>query len=177
MTAQNPNATQPGNRPPGIPGNARFASAGLAVGIIFIVINAVAAYAVFTNDSDNYFHATDKVFFALIILVPVSMFLLNTGKLIFIKLYRKLALAVSAIYALMIVLDLTQLWLYGTDRASFDIGGVILLLLLSPLQFLMWRDLRHSRWLDPTSLPEEWEIAAIHDPTSINYRAPKGGKK
>jgi hypothetical protein len=43
--------------------------------------------------------------------------------------------------------------------------------------FLMWRDFRRCRWLDPNSLPHEWEIAAIRDPNSINYRPPKVAPK
>ena len=55
--------------------------------------------------------------------------------------------------------------------------GTIILVLVSPMLLLMWRDFRRSRWLDPDSLPSEWEIAAIRDPKSINYRPPKVKKR
>ncbi|MEE3501150.1 hypothetical protein [Acidiphilium acidophilum] len=52
-------------------------------------------------------------------------------------------------------------------------SGMLLLALISPFIYLMHRDLKRSRWLDPKSLPHEWEIPAINDPTSISYRPPK----
>lgn len=36
----------------------------------------------------------------------------------------------------------------------------------SPLVVLVWNGLRHIRWLDPKSLPHEWELSTRSDPNS-----------
>ncbi|MDE2319296.1 MAG: hypothetical protein KGK02_06315 [Rhodospirillales bacterium] len=163
----------PGNRPYGMPGNARFAGGGVAIGIMFIVINLAGNYSVYTNVPGNYFGVIDIVLFPLGVLCGLLALLLNTGKLIIIKLYRKLAMLVSVGYVGAILLNVAQIVYYKWDRPVMAAIGTIILLLVSPVLFLMWRDFRRSRWLDPQSLPSEWELAAIRDPSSINYRPPK----
>ncbi|MDE1896943.1 MAG: hypothetical protein KGH91_07705 [Rhodospirillales bacterium] len=167
----------PGNRPYGMPGNARFAGAGVAIGIIFIVINLAANYSVYTNVPGSYFGVIEVVLIPLGVLCGLLALLLNTGKLIIIKLYRKLAMLVSVGYVGVILLNIAQIIYYKWDRPVMAVICTIILLLVSPILFLMWRDFRRSRWLDPASLPSEWEIAAIRDPKSINYRPPKVKKR
>ncbi|MDE1896942.1 MAG: hypothetical protein KGH91_07700, partial [Rhodospirillales bacterium] len=94
-----------------------------------------------------------------------------------VKLYRKLAVGVTVAYIGSIVLNIAQIIYYKWDRPVMAAIGTIFLVLVSPMLFLMWRDFRRSRWLDPASLPSEWEIAAIRDPKSINYRPPKVKKR
>jgi len=149
---------KPGNRPPGLPGNSRFAAAGGIVGLIFITIESAAMISVYTNNPQDFFNCLEPAF------------LLNSGRLIFVKLFRWLAVIVTYLYAGVALLTIVQLLAYGVERALIDAVGLVVLLLLSPLLGLMWRDFKRCRWLDPKSLPHEWEIAAIHDPSSINYR-------
>jgi hypothetical protein len=160
----------PGNRLSGIPSNARFAGAGIMVGLAFTVINLTANLSVYTNEAQAYFTAGAIVFFPTIFVGVLLAWLLNTGKLIFIKLSRKVALFVTTAYAGVILLDFAQALYYGIDRSLIAISAGVVLTLISPILFLMWRDFRRCRWLDPNSLPSEWETAAIRDPNSINYR-------
>ncbi len=164
---------QPGNRPSGIPGNTRFAVAGVVTGIMFIVIALCADYSVYTNNPADYFGTFTPLMIPTVLAGVASLWLLNTGKLVFVKLFRKLAVIVSAAYVGVILLGIFQLLYYKWDRPVIAAISIIILVVFSPMQFLMWRDLRRSRWLDPESLPSEWEIAAIRDPNSINYRRPK----
>lgn len=173
MNGHEAKGERPGNRPSGIPGNARFAGGGVIIGIIFIVINLAADYSVYTNNPGDYFGSLTPVFFPMVFICVLLAFLLNTGKLIFVKLYRQLAVIVTAAYIGSILLNTGMILDYGLDRAFLAMIGAIILVLLSPVLFLMWRDFRRSRWLDPNSMPSEWEIAAIRDPNSINYRPPK----
>jgi hypothetical protein len=161
---------KPGNRPPGLPGNSRFAAAGGIVGLIFITIESAAMISVYTNNPQDFFNCLEPAFLPLIGLCLLVTFLLNSGRLIFVKLFRWLAVIVTYLYAGVALLTIVQLLAYGVERALIDAVGLVVLLLLSPLLGLMWRDFKRCRWLDPKSLPHEWEIAAIHDPSSINYR-------
>jgi cell division protein FtsW (lipid II flippase) len=71
------------------------------------------------------------------------------------------------------VIFIAELAVYPFARAFGAVIGLVIFLLTAPFFLLMRRDFRRSRWLDPDSLPSEWEIAAIHDPNSINYQPPK----
>ncbi|HET6608952.1 MAG TPA: hypothetical protein VFG62_19920 [Rhodopila sp.] len=173
MNRHEKRAQQPGNRPSGIPGNARFAGAGVMSGIMFIVIALCADYSVYTNRSADYFGVFTLLFIPLVIVSVAIAWLLNTGKLAFVKLFGKLAIIVSTAYVGTILLSIFQVLYYKWDRPVMAAIGIIILVVFSPMQFLMWRDFRRCRWLDPRSLPGEWEIAAIRDPNSINYRPPK----
>lgn len=166
-------ASEPGDRPPGLPGNARFAAGGVIAGLIFVTINGAAAISVCTNNTPDFLTLLGPVFVPLIVCCVAVMWLVNTGKLALIKSFRILALAVTLLYGAGLIADLALVAAYGAERTAPAIMGGAALLLLSPLIILMWRDFRRCRWLDPASLPAEWETAAIHDPGSVNYIPPK----
>lgn len=140
-------------------------------GIVFISINIVAIAT--GNNVDQYFEWIERIFLPLLLLSLAPIFLMNTGKLVFIKAFRIIAMITSLSYGFMFILDLFLMASYPFTLFGGAVTIGVLLLLFSPLQYLMWRDFRRSRWLDPTSLPHEWEIAAIRDPSSINYHPPK----
>jgi hypothetical protein len=173
MNRHEPKSQMPGDRPRGVPGNARFAGAGVVSGILFIFVALCADYSVYTNNPADYFGVAAPLLFPVVIFGTAVAWLLNRGKLVFVKLFRKLAELVSAAYVATIILGIFQVLYYKWDRPLITVMGIILLVVFSPMQLLMWRDFRRCRWLDPNSLPSEWEIAAIRDPNSINYRRPK----
>jgi hypothetical protein len=157
-----------------MPGNSRFAGAGVMFGIILVTVNAVALAA--GSNADEFFSIGEIVIFPLVAVVVLILILLNTGKLCIIRAFRSLAVIVSVCYAVAIIVD-TIAAFSNTGESGAGIIDAGLLILISPLMFLMWRDFRRCRWLDPKSLPHEWEIAAIRDPASINYRPPKAAPK
>jgi len=157
-----------------MPGNSRFAGVGVMFGIAFVVINIVVLVA--GDNADEYFRLGETVFFPLVAFVVLIGVLLNTGKLWFVKAFRIMAVIVTVAYAAAILVDIFVALVIAGDgfEGIFETGFLVL---FSPLIFLMWRDFRRCRWLDPNSLPHEWEIAAIRDPNSINYRPPKAAPK
>jgi hypothetical protein len=165
----------PGNRQSGIPSNARFAGAGVVFSIIFIMINTVALLS--GNNDNKYFDIAYDILFPLLFAALFPACLISTGKLIFVKALRKTAVILTIIYTGMVLWDFILIAIYPFSQVGLAATGGPFLLLFSPLQYLMWRDFRRSRWLDPTSLPHEWEIAAIRDPNSINYHPPKPTNK
>jgi hypothetical protein len=165
---------RPGNRLPGMPGNSRFAGAGVMFGIILVTANVVALVA--GSDADEFFRLGEIVMFPLVAVVVLIVIVLNTGKLWVVRAFRIIAIVVSAAYSVAIIVDGVAAF-SSSGEAGAGMIDAILLILISPLMFLMWRDFRRCRWLDPNSLPHEWEIAAIRDPNSINYRPPKAAPK
>jgi hypothetical protein len=161
----------PADRPAGLPGNARFAAAGLAFGIIFIVTDIIAVFA--GNDMTVYGDLATETAVPLIVAVVLTIWLLNRGRLALIKFCRRLAVAVTVAYVAAIVVDAARVALYPLDSVLLSGVAGVLLAVFSPLQVLMWRDFRRCRWLDPRALPHEWELAAIRDPKSVNYRPPR----
>ncbi len=157
-----------------MPGNSRFAGAGVMFGIILLTVNVIALGA--GSNADEFFSLGEIVLFPLVAVVVLILILLNTGKLWIVRAFRSLAVIVSVCYAVAIVVDaIAALSKMGVSGAGIIDAG--LLILISPLMFFMWRAFHRCRWLDPKSLPHEWEIAAIRDPTSINYRPPKAAPK
>ncbi|HQT59990.1 MULTISPECIES: hypothetical protein [unclassified Acidiphilium] len=168
-----PTTERPGNRPFGIPANARWAGVPIP-GFLAIAIAALDAWTVWRNASPaTYFHYGKIMFFPLIAAGVLMAWALNSGKLVMIRLWRVFARLVVVAYALLAVIFIAELAVYPVSRAFGAVIGLIILLLTAPFFLLMRRDFRRSRWLDPDSLPSEWEIAAIHDPNSINYQPPK----
>jgi hypothetical protein len=108
--------------------------------------------------------------------VVLTLALLNSGKLAIIRALRALAVGITVAYAAAIAVDAVRALLYPLDQVLLSAVAGVMLVMFSPLLVLMWRDFRGSRWLDPRSLPHEWEMAAIRDPNSINYRPPKPPK-
>jgi hypothetical protein len=168
-------ADRPADRPSGMPGNARFAGAGIGFGIVFIVADIAAVAA--GNDMNVYFGLAGYAFLPLIVVVVLTLALLNSGKLAIIRALRALAAGITVAYAAAIAVDALRALLYPLDEVLLSAVAGVMLVMFSPLIWLMWRDFRRSRWLDPRSLPHEWEIAAIRDPNSINYRPPKPPKR
>ncbi|WP_427978300.1 hypothetical protein [Acidocella sp.] len=142
-------------------------------GILFIFVALGADYSVYTDNPADYFGVLAPLLIPVVLITTAFAWLLNTGKLVFVKLFRTLAVLVSAAYVGVILLGIFELLYYKWDRPVIAAIGLIMLVMFSPAQFLMWRDLRRCRWLDPDSLPDEWEVAAIRDPNSINYKRPK----
>jgi hypothetical protein len=143
-------------------------------GFAFVVINVVALVA--GDNADEYFRLGEITIFPLVGFITLIAWLLNTGKLWFVRAFRILAVIVTTAYAGAILVDVFVAVAIAGDGFDgiFEAGTLVF---LSPLMFLMWRDFRRCRWLDPNSLPHEWEIAAIRDPNSINYRPPKATPK
>jgi len=157
-----------------MPSNARFAAGGLSIGIMLVSINIVAIVA--GSNADEYFRLAEITMFPILLLMFLPVWLMNTGNLVLIRMFRVSAVCVSVAYAAVIIVDAVAA-VSNTGEAGAGLISGILLLLMSPLMFLMWRDFRRCRWLDPNSVPHEWEIAAIRDPNSINYRPPKAAPK
>ncbi len=168
-----PTTERPGNRPFGIPANARWAGVPIP-GFLAIAIAALDAWTVWCNASPaTYFHYGKIMFFPLIAAGVLMAWALNSGKLVMIRLWHVFARLVVAAYAVLAVIFIAELAVYPFARAFGAVIGLVIFLLTAPFFLLMRRDFRRSRWLDPDSLPSEWEIAAIHDPNSINYQPPK----
>jgi hypothetical protein len=159
---------RPHARLAGLPGNARFAATGFVFGVIFIAVDIIAIIA--GENADLYFTLAEYIFLPLIILAFAVLFLLSSGRLLFVRLFRWSAIALTLAYLAAIAWD-ALLYLRQGLPTPVLAGGI--LVLFSPLLMMMWRDLRRSRWLDPSSLPHEWELAALRDPKSINYRGPR----
>ena len=172
-SASVPTTERPGNRPFGIPANARWAGVPIP-GFLAIAIAALDAWTVWCNASPaTYFHYGKIMFFPLIAAGVLMAWALNSGKLVMIRLWHVFARLVVAAYAVLAVIFIAELAVYPFARAFGAVIGLVIFLLTAPFFLLMRRDFRRSRWLDPDSLPSEWEIAAIHDPNSINYQPPK----
>jgi hypothetical protein len=137
---------------------------------MLVSIDIVAIVA--GDNADEYFRLSEIAMFPILLLMFLPAWLVNTGKLAFVRAFRVVAVIVSVAYAVTFIVDAVAA-VSNTDEAGAGLIAGILLLLMSPIMFFMWRDFRRCRWLDPNSLPHEWEIAAIRDPNSINYRPPK----
>ena len=172
-SASVPTTERPGNRPFGIPANARWAGVPIP-GFLAIAIAALDALTVWCNSTPaTYFHYGKIMFFPLIAAGVLMAWALNSGKLVMIRLWHVFARLVVAAYVVLTVIFIVELAVYPFARAFGAVIGLVIFLLTAPFFLLMRRDFRRSRWLDPDSLPSEWEIAAIHDPNSINYQPPK----
>ncbi|MEE3501152.1 hypothetical protein [Acidiphilium acidophilum] len=163
---------RPGNRPGGIPENARYASA--AVGVFALSTEGLLVnYLVYINKSNQLFVYGEPFIFIAVPVMMAVLYSLRSGRLFFIKLFVSFCQLTYIVYGLNWIISIFQTFYYNDIRNGLAVSNILLLVLISPFVYLMHRALKRSRWLDPKSLPHEWEIPAINDPTSISYRPPK----
>lgn len=145
--------------------------------LLFISVNLVANVEVYQNSPKIYFYVGKIIFLPVLIGFIGLGLIANSGKLVFIKLIRYIAIFLTLLYFFVLIIDFLQIYFLETDRVFPVIIESVILILFSPLLYFMRRDFHRSRWLDPMSLPHEWEISAIRDPNSINYRPPKSPRR
>jgi hypothetical protein len=167
----------PQNRPRGIPQNAVITVAMSAILVLFSVITSLSNYTVSQNEFKNFLDQASYIIFIGPICVVFFARYSGNGKISTIKLIRKLVffdtlwMIFNILWALYLIITI------NLDYSFPCVGGIFLYVIMTPFLIRMYRGMRESRWLDPNSLPHEWEINALDDPTSPSYRPRKTKRK
>jgi hypothetical protein len=146
---------RPGNRPPGAPLQAGIAGGAffLGAGLTFVELVYSAALLSGVGDGDVTFPA----WIVLSILMLTIGIGVGSGKRWTIRLFRWLSFGAIALY-----LPLLALALYlNAGPTPIDTGLAWVMFAFAvvklPCFVILYRSLRQLRWLDPDSLPHEWE--------------------
>ncbi|WP_282512248.1 hypothetical protein [Burkholderia cepacia] len=166
MTTQDPNESttydkaylgteRPGDRPRGGPRPVIVAAVGFFLGVGFsiteLILGMASAFGIDHGDV-----LLPGWILISVIMMPVGVGM-GAGKLWAVRLFRWLSFGAMALY-----LPLLGLAFYlHAGPAPIDPGQAIVMFVsavvkLPPL-FILYRAIRTVRWLDPDSLPHEWE--------------------
>jgi hypothetical protein len=161
---------QPCNRPPGAP-----AAVGVAAGAFFLAVGGtlIELYSCAADlagfDFADYALVEIAVCFSLMVVVGLG---LRTGKLWAVKVFRRTTHAAVLLCPAAIA---CAVWLTvgKAPRDTALIGFVVALALFQiPSFIVIYRTLARVRWLDPESLPSEWEPPTGLASSSIRGNAP-----
>jgi hypothetical protein len=167
----------PQNRPRGAPKNALYTVGMSGLLVVFSAIDSLSNYTVAQNEFQNFLDQASYIIFIGPICLVVYLRYAGNGKISTIKLIRKLVffdtlwMIFNILWALYLIITI------DLDYSSPCVGGILLYVIMTPFLIRMYRGMRESRWLDPNSLPHEWEINALDDPTSPSYRPRKTKRK
>ena len=164
----------PGNRPPGAPQAAVSALMAFFVveGFTLIELYGCLANVLGFDFSSGYLLVEIMVGATLMLITVIGM---SRGKLWAVKLFRGITHAAAALYpailAYAIYLD--------SGKTPIDPAGAWITFALSILQipafFVIYRAFKRVRWLDPKSLPQEWEPPARQIDPRYSDEPPKRG--
>ncbi|GAB2914203.1 hypothetical protein GCM10027093_60870 [Paraburkholderia jirisanensis] len=149
---------QPGNRPPGAPRQAAVAGGAFFLGAGLTFAELVASIASFMGISYD-----DLILPGWIVLSVIMLTVgigIGGGKLWAVKLFRWLSFGAIALY-----LPLIAFALYlnaGSAPIDIDLARVmyVFAVVKLPALVVIYKAIRQVRWLDPKSLPHEWEPSA-----------------
>ncbi|WP_231716650.1 hypothetical protein [Burkholderia ubonensis] len=155
VDGQSAPAERPGNRPPGAP---RLAV--IAGGAFFLGVGLTFAELVEGTASLKGIHYDDMIVPAWAVLTIIMLTVsigIGSGKLWAVRLFRRLSFAAMALY-----LPLLALAFYlnaGRTPIDQDLAFVMFVFAVVkvPCLIIIYRAIRQLRWLDPDSLPHEWE--------------------
>ncbi|WP_256259832.1 hypothetical protein [Burkholderia ubonensis] len=146
---------RPGNRPPGAPRQAVIAGGAffLGVGLSFAELVEGAA-SLQTVAFDDLFMPAWVVLAIIMLTVSIGI---GSGKLWAVRMFRWLSFGAMALY-----LPLLALACYlnaGRSPIDPDLAFVMFVFAVVklPCLIIIYRAIRRLRWLDPDSLPHEWE--------------------
>jgi hypothetical protein len=161
---------RPGNRPPGAP-----ADVGIAAGAFFVAAGGtlIELYSCAADlagfDFADYALAEIALCFSLMIAVGLG---LRTGKLWAVKLFRRTTHAAALLCPAAIA---CAVWL-AAGTAPPDPALIWIVVALAVFQIpsfiVIYRIFARVRWLDPESLPSEWEPPAGRASSGIRPNAP-----
>lgn len=146
-------------RPRGVP------RAGLPAGIGFYILGcgvpdiAAMLYVVFIHAQPQFFVSCLPYLIAAqcVIILPFGI-VLYRGNLVVLRVFRFLCFGLEVMEAVIVIASILCIFL--SPSGMYRIIGIVALVfsvLMSPLAFFMHRALTRVRWLDPKSLPSEWE--------------------
>lgn len=148
-------AERPGNRPPGAPKQAAIAGGAffLGAGLTFVELVDSAAALMGISDDDVFLPAW-VVLAVLMLTVGIGV---GSGKRWAVRFFRWLSFGAMALYV-----PLLALAFYlkaGPTPVDADLAWVMFAFAVVKLPCLVviYRAFRQLRWLDPDSLPHEWE--------------------
>lgn len=149
---------QPGDRPRGAPSNAIGAIVAFyfAVGLtVFEALGCLADVAGFAFDG----FLLVQLAVVVAVLLPILIGL-GGGRLWAVRLFR--AIACAAVLACPVVILYAIHLVAGKPPLDPGLGWVIIVLAIAQIAafVVIFRGLRRVRWLDPASLPDEWEPPA-----------------
>jgi Zn-dependent protease with chaperone function len=133
---------------------------------------------VFTNDWSDFWNIMPYFIFGgpILVVIPIAI-ASNSGDVRVLQLVRPAAYFIQALWVLNIALAIVSICIFDFDQSVPSVATIsIELILLYPI-WMMRQSIKVSRWLDPNSRPDEWEIPAINDPNDRAYRGPKSQKK
>ncbi len=169
------NINQPGDRQPGLPRAAVLPCAGIIFVLLVVSVSLVGDYSfIFSSEPEAFLHNVRYLYIGVPVTIVPLVYVFKSGKLWAIRLIRTLVRVANAIYGLAIVLAAVSAYLSTEDSwLYFLLVPLPALALAAPLVYLMNTKMARCRWLDPHSLPHEWELPAIHDPNDRAYRGPR----
>ncbi|WP_240766776.1 hypothetical protein [Paraburkholderia flava] len=146
---------RPGNRPPGAPKQAAIAGGAFFLGVGFTFVEILFATASLTGTSQPSLILPGWIALSVIILT-VSIGL-GKGKLWAVQWFRRLSYGAMACY-----LPILALAFYlDAGPTPIDDGQAFMMFVFAivklPSFIIIYRALKQVRWLDPASLPHEWE--------------------
>jgi hypothetical protein len=165
---------RPGDRPPGAPRAAMPAFASYFF-LQLVVPNAIVMLsgAFLLGDGIGLFLPSMPILLVgeTAVLVPIAWGF-SKGKLWAVRLFRPVAWVLAILHPPLLLL--AALGAFGIiPMANLQATGSavvmgVMLALVSPGPFLIAYGLRHVRWLDPASTPDEWELPYMQDPATLN---------
>ena len=145
----------PGNRPRGAPLPAARAGGAFAVVFALLLAEFYGCLSDLVEFDFGRFMLAEIVIGATILLLLLGG--LSSGKLWVIRLFRASSYLAALLYVVVIACGV---YLYS-GKTPIDSGLALVILVLSmiqlPLFIVIYRAFAHVRWLDPRSLPSEWE--------------------
>jgi hypothetical protein len=153
--ASRPSDERPGNRPRGAPKRAVIAGCAFFVGAGFTLTELLfGAASAFGIDHGDVLVPGWVCLSAIMLTVAIGM---GAGKLWAVRLFRWLSFGAMALYLPLLGL---AFHLYA-GPTPIDSGQAVVMFVMAvvklPPLFILYRAIRTVRWLDPASLPHEWE--------------------
>lgn len=153
--ASPPSDERPGNRPRGAPKPAVIAGGAFFVGAGFTFTELLLGMAsAFGIDHGDVLIPGWVCLSAIMLPVAIGM---GAGKLWAVRLFRWLSFGAIVLYLPLLGL---AFYLYAGPRA-IDPGLAFVMFVMAAVKplplFIIYRAIRTVRWLDPASLPHEWE--------------------
>jgi len=148
------------------------ALSGWAFLIYLIPIGTTLDIAAYFNNFGIYFYNAQWIFLGVVPVFMSTLILMGQGKLLGVRLFNAESWLLIAAYIPMTVavialaLGIVPGYKSGVEyEASLQVAFVCVIA-GAVCVVLILHGLRHVRWLDPKSLPHEWEISSRSDPAS-----------
>ncbi|MBN3854821.1 hypothetical protein G3N59_15665 [Paraburkholderia sp. Ac-20340] len=149
---------RPGNRPPGAPWGAAIAAGAFFLAAGGTLVEVYSCFADFAGfPFEQYMLEEIGIAAALMLLIGMGC---RSGKLWAIRLFRWSTHAAACLF---IAMAICAVWFAtGTPARdpAFSFVFVLLAVLQIPAFIIVYRQFARVRWLDPKSLPFEWELPA-----------------